>query len=45
MAEMEDTEKVEKENIGSTEKEIEFREEEWNTAMEIVEHYIHYSMD
>lgn len=44
MFEMEDTEKVEKETIGSMVKEIEL-EEEWNTAMEIVEHYIHHSID
>lgn len=43
-ATMEDTEKVEKETIGSTVKEIEL-EEEWNTIMEIYENYIHYSMD
>jgi len=44
MPEMEDTKNVEKETIGSTGKEIEL-EEEWDTAMEIVEYYIHYSMD
>jgi len=41
---MEDIEKMEKENIGSMVKEIEL-EEEWNTAMENFEHYIHYSTD
>lgn len=44
MVEMEDTEMVENETIGSMVKEIEL-EEEWDTTMGIDEHYIHYSTD